>query len=68
MLLLRTALLVTEQADPAKPKVPIYNLLERSDFEGKLLEADNWLTNEYPTQVDKIANLFGEGRVSDMAN
>lgn len=66
MLVLRTALLVTESADPGKAKVSIYRLFERSAFEGKLTEAENWLVDDYPQQVDAIATLFGEGRINDL--
>lgn len=66
MLVLRTALLVTERAEPGKAKVSVYRLFERSAFEGKLTEAENWLTNDYPQQVDTIATLFGEGRINDL--
>ena len=66
MLILRTALLVTESADPGKSKVSVYRLFERSAFEGKLTEAENWLANDYPQQVDTLGNLFGEGRINDL--
>ncbi|WP_051368816.1 hypothetical protein [Psychromonas arctica] len=66
MLILRTALLITESADPSKPKVSIYRLFKRSAFEGNLTEADNWLKNDYPQQVDTIATLFGEGRINEL--
>lgn len=66
MYVLRTALLVTESAMPGKSKVSVYRLFERSAFEGKLTEAENWLAKDYPQQVDAIATLFGEGRINDL--
>lgn len=66
MLVLRTACLVTEGAEPGKAKVSVYRLFERSAFEGKLTEAENWLENDYPKQVETIAMLFGEGRINDL--
>jgi hypothetical protein len=66
MLILNTALLVSERSDPSKPKNTIYALNERSAFEGHLLEAENWLTTEYPTRISEIANLFGEGRINTL--
>ena len=66
MLILNTALLVSERSDPSKPKNTIYTLNERSAFEGYLKEAENWLTTEYPTRISEIANLFGEGRINTL--
>ncbi len=66
MLLLNTALLVSEHSDPSKPKNTIYELYERSAFEGRLQEAENWLTTEYPTRISEIATLFGEGRINTL--
>ncbi|MFT6905893.1 MAG: archaellum component FlaC [Oleiphilaceae bacterium] len=66
MLILKTALLVSERSDPSKPKNTIYALNERSAFEGHLQEAENWLTTEYPTRIGEIANLFGEGRINTL--
>ncbi|MGK0269438.1 MAG: archaellum component FlaC [Cocleimonas sp.] len=66
MLILNTALLVSERSDPSKPKNTIYALNERSAFEGHLKEAENWLTTEYPTRISEIANLFGEGRINTL--
>ncbi len=66
MLLLRTARLVIESAEPGKTRVSIYRLQEISAFEGKLMEANNWLENDYPSQVRVIAGLFGEGRINDL--
>jgi hypothetical protein len=65
MLLLESALLVDQSSDPAKPKVPVYSLNERSAFEGRLKEAENWLTNDYPDRISEIAVLFGEGKIND---
>jgi hypothetical protein len=66
MLLLNTALLVSERSDPSKPKNTIFELYERSAFEGRLQEAENWLTTEYPTRISEIATLFGEGRINTL--
>lgn len=66
MLILNTALLVSERSDPSKPKNTIYALNERSAFEGHLQEAENWLTTEYPTRISEITNLFGEGRINTL--
>ncbi len=61
MLVLRTALLVTESAMPGKAKVSIYRLFERSAFEGKLTEAENWLVNDYPAASRCDCNAIWRG-------
>jgi len=42
-----------------------YRLIERSAMRGSLTEASNWLADEYPQIVEKMKDVFGEGKVTD---
>jgi hypothetical protein len=42
-----------------------YRLIERSAMRGRLTEANNWLDDEYPKIVEKMKDVFGEGKVTD---
>ena len=42
-----------------------YRLIERSAMRGSLTEANNWLADEYPQIVEKMKEVFGEGKVTD---
>jgi hypothetical protein len=42
-----------------------YKLIERSAMRGNLIEANNWLDAEYPKIVEKMKDVFGEGKVTD---
>jgi hypothetical protein len=66
MLLLKTALLTQQKVNPGKPKLANYVLFECSDFENRLVEAENWLAQEYPKQVADMADLFGAGRIATL--
>ncbi len=42
-----------------------YRLVQRSAIRNALNEANNWLGDEYPTIVEKMKAVFGEGKVVD---
>lgn len=41
----------------------VYTAITRAELRGAMQEADNWLTTEYPSLVDEMEAVFGEGRV-----
>ncbi|MDH3639577.1 MAG: hypothetical protein OES09_14115, partial [Gammaproteobacteria bacterium] len=42
-----------------------YKLIDRSAIRGLLTEAQNWLSDPYPRIVDRMKQVFGEGKVQD---
>lgn len=55
----------------AKPPVmpegreKVYQACELGGLQSQITEADNWLKREYPKIVEKMKDVFGEGRVRD---
>jgi hypothetical protein len=56
-------------AEPVAPTVGKpdrrYQLIERKNIRNSIKEAENWLTGDFSSIVDKMEQVFGEGKVRD---
>ena len=66
MAILQSALLVEEEAVRDNHRQSQWSFIPKEQFSGRLEEAENWLHDDYPELIDKIQDLFGEGRIRDL--